>query len=286
VVLPRDRTHAPNSPIEFINPPGSSTLRIVLPHRVALRLTVVDDTGGPVTDTRVQLLRSPAGRPVTIWSTVVDPGPRAGWPAGWPEGSPEGSPEGWPEKDQLADQPVEQLDTARTDAAGRATLYVHHNGDHLAIRVLGPGHAPTVFAPSVIAAAQTPMLIRVARGATLRGTVAPLDDLNRQVDPASPRPRSIQRPWVDLRALDRGVAARTIKAPIGADGAFVVQDLPPGRWEVSCRIGPSDGSRQALDPGTATIWLGAGEDRHLALQPTRRAPTSPTLPERGRTRRP
>lgn len=248
VVLPHGRAFAPNDPVEFTKPPGPAELRIAVPRRHALPVLVVDAARRPVENTRLQLVRSLDGRPVPLQPDCIDHGRLA--QAG------------------TQDSRVLLLDSAETDAQGRATLRWHLHDRALAIRALGPGHVPMALTPVFLRPDPRLVKIVVARGATLRGRVTPLDVLSSLTRPPGKWRTWTGQPDIELsyRGTPRSGRPPDITAPIDKDGEFLLQGLAQGTWDVTLRIRRLGGRHGGIQRQEyPSITLRPGEQRHLAL---------------------
>jgi hypothetical protein len=166
-----------------------------------------------------------------------------------------------------------------TDARGVIVL-TGPPGERLAVRVLGPGHQPAVVNDVVLASPGTVIRVAVDRGATLTGTVRPLESITGL------------RPSADLLARwrDRDASAGTVTHilpglwlerggsspaffPIDGqisfeeDGSFSLGGIPPGTWRLML-LSPASldetsyvGKRELLQ----TVELVEGETRTLDL---------------------
>jgi hypothetical protein len=231
--------------VEFFNPPGSAGLRLELPRRTPIEVAVVDGTGRPVEGSLLQLVEWPLGQALTAESEVADPGSRAALLGNTPRG---------PAVARL-------LDSARSDAEGRTTLYSGRAAGPLAVRALGPGHVPAVCAQVATHSRGTPLTLVVDRGATLRGTVAWIGEVDAVARTLATAPH------LEFTQGQDGSASplRRCSARVAADGSFRVDALAPGRWEIQARFQGQDGQevrRRILPP----VDLDPGETRGLALE--------------------
>lgn len=239
VVQPRDTAFAPTHSQEFLKPPGAATLCIELERCVAIPVVIVDTTRAPVASTQVQLVRCVAGRPIAPHPRRLA-GPGLGDPC--------------------------LLDTAQTDAAGRATLHGRADDSGLAIGVLGPSHVPIVHPVGRRRSHETVEIV-VSRGATVRGKVTPVDVLDHWT-----RPRDRRRAWSGQLSIElacRGAVPEDRcrhTALVERDGSFVIQGLSAGSWNVLLRVwrlGDRDGEGTRLV--SPAIHLRPGQERRLVI---------------------
>lgn len=219
VVMPQGKAFAPNEPYEFDKVAGDVEVRIELRRRVELPVQVVDKSGKPVGETRLQLVRSTDGKPVMLTSYAVDHSQYAQFTHS--------------NSDALL------LDSVVTDARGDAILRWSPSTDSLAIRVLRPGHVPMVHAPVVLWSRNRMVKIVVSSGATLSGRVGPRSVLERLLTQDPKRRFAPQPPMIILTYQGQDGpqgSHRTKSARVDENGQFRIVGLHPGRWDVVFRV--------------------------------------------------
>jgi len=219
IVNPQGKSFAPNEPYEFVKATGDSEIEISLAKRVELPVQVVDGDGNVIAGTRLQLVRSMNGKPVTLSSYAVDH-------VQYPQFSNSSSY-------------VLLLDRTVTSRDGSAVLRWSASADSLAIRVLGPGHVPKIHAPVMIDSTILPIKIVVSNGTTLSGSVAPLSVLEQLMTKDDSRKFAPQSPTIILTYRNAGGpqgAHRTKTARVDGKGQFRILGLHPGKWDVTFRV--------------------------------------------------
>lgn len=259
-VLPSDASCGCTAPVEWDLVDGAE-LRIALTEPTPLRVTVQRSDGTPVAGSRVQLLRSEHGtelrldcRTMTVEETHGgrQPGPRDGV----------------------------VVDAAVTKADGTAVLR-GVRGETVAVRLLGPGHAPVMRPGIVLTPPGGELLLQVTRGAALRGRLFPLSVLERLRPSEQELRAAAGRGDLDVWRRSRAPALWLIEMdgehrrmplgdifgePIAANGEFRFDDVPPGNWRLSLgywlQVGNRGGTSRQLElarlPGLAdgdTRWL-------------------------------
>jgi protocatechuate 3,4-dioxygenase beta subunit len=135
---------------------------------------------------------------------------------------------------------VLRIDEAVTDARGEAVLAGPAHAP-VAIELPGPGHVPMVLDDVRLDLAE-PLVITLDTGARLRGRITPPEALAELARLAGMAPdqgeqrngepvATIRLSRGEGRTLDEFPAAQK-PAPVGADGAFELDGIPPGLWRV------------------------------------------------------
>jgi len=145
-----------------------------------------------------------------------------------------------------------------TDGDGRVVMA--GPGDReLGVCVPGPGHLPVRLAPVALGVAEE-LVVTVSRGAQLVGKVVPPEavaELKRLVEsepgkgfPEGRAPRLTLRRDQERFPKDHVLADKKPDLRIGDDGAFQVDGLPPGTWQIEIQYwvlkGGSGGSQTVL----------------------------------------
>ena len=147
------------------------------------------------------------------------------------------------------------VDSGSTGADGTLELSGPPH-ERLLLRALGPGHAPSVR--EIDFATGEPIIdMVVASGATLAGRIVPLEllpQLDGRDDAADAPEERGRRTGVLLhKAGQEGRIGRQLEYPLGGfaaaaigdDGAFRIECVPPGPWEVHLRYTESTGGRSS-----------------------------------------
>lgn len=174
----------------------------VLPRNAARVVRVVDPAGVPIEGSLVQLV-APRDGAVSATREVFGP--------------------------ESARGPAE-LDRARTDARGEATLR-GPVGTELVVRARGPGHLPEV-AGRIDLTEPEPFVVATRRGAHLRGRVrgdAELEALLRDGE---------WHLWLFTTA-GREPWSENGSVLVAADGSFAIAGAPPGAWQPQLVTGAS-----------------------------------------------
>jgi len=266
MVEPLDRAHAPSlwqriSVGDARTPPVSVKLFPL----VRRTLLVTGHDGPPVAGTEVELVRPVCEQPVTLRSPVGRPSLL---------------------RYEAADRLSLLLQRGSTDDSGRFELS-GPCGEQLALRLIGPGHVPRVVNDVLLDPSLGPLRVRVDRGATLTGTIRPLEAL-RQLGPGPPRWKhdpsqgdgvpteaefAPKRPAVYLVPADArrasGSDRRAERTAVPEDGRFTLTGVSPGSWKVYLNYSETPGpgmGRRFQSKLLATVEnLQQGETRHLDL---------------------
>jgi RNA polymerase sigma-70 factor (ECF subfamily) len=200
--------------------PGPALVTVALPRLVERRMRVQFADGTPVAGTRVQLADA-RGAEVAA-TTLVLPLARFGW----------------------SDGRAVLLHEAVTDGRGEALLR-GPAGRALALFARGPGHVPLAL-QEVVLSDDAPLVVTVGRGGRVLGNVGPAEviaELRRLAGlPEHGRLDESQRhllPYIELRRTESSrqlhfpdSSARLDPARVADDGGYVLDGVPPGRWEV------------------------------------------------------
>ncbi|MEZ5963211.1 MAG: sigma-70 family RNA polymerase sigma factor [Planctomycetota bacterium] len=206
---------------------------VTTPHHVHLRaptagvrvVRVVDDRDGPIAGSRIQLVLQLGDAPPALSSHAVEPG-------------------AW---DLAAVSGALVVQEATTDAAGEANLRGAVAAG-LSLRVLGPGHRPTVVPEVRLDPSLPPLVVRVDVGATIAGRLGPAH-LLRQLAPSTEEDAMLRqlgaaRAGVMGASLHPRVLVRSVGDPqrtlpehaddgvVARDGSFHIDGVSPGSWEV------------------------------------------------------
>lgn len=229
-VLPSDASCGCTAPVDW-NLVDGAELRIALTEPVPLRVTVQLPDGTPVAGSQVQLLRSEHGtelrlgcRTMTVQETYSSrqPGPHDGV----------------------------VVDAAVTGADGSVVLR-GVGGEIVAVRALGPGHAPVIRHGIASRPGGAVLVLQVAQGAAIRGRLFPQRVLE-QLRPSDRDLRAAAGREGDLDAWRRPRApalwlieidgehrrlplGEILGAPIAADGGFRFDNVPAGDWRISLK---------------------------------------------------
>jgi hypothetical protein len=163
-------------------------------------------------------------------------------------------------------QRVLLLQELETDANGEATLRGPAK-PQLALRLLGPGHAPLIVTDVALDAPE-PLVVTVPTGAKLVGRLLP-DGIVAQLrqvagipasGPLSDAQRRLQ-PVVSLMSSDRPFRRHPPSggAPgyVQPDGRFELSGIPPGPWRVMLMVWDADGSGSGQPVGQLELRDGA-----------------------------
>lgn len=131
------------------------------------------------------------------------------------------------------------LAVATTDERGIAELPWQVWREPLVVRADGPGHVVAERELPGFEPGGEPIELRVARGATVHGTVRGIErwrelDVDCLGQPCG-APFDHLRPGVVLRSAADGSLVKDAEGkafPIAAEGTFTCGDVPPGRWQV------------------------------------------------------
>lgn len=228
------------------------------PRLGARLLRVVTGSGQPVAGSRVELVLGVMPPAVTLTSEVHLPRDLAGLGA-------------------------VLLQRSDTDAAGEVTLR-GPVGAPFVLRLLGPGHRPSVIADVRLDDGLEPLVAQVDIGATVFGKLTPA----RALAELGPSPRELQaaaslgdrggamlqsmRPQVLLRPMGGGAAVypeEPSEGAVAADGSFRIEGVPDGSWQVCVRFrlpGLCRGSGVARVAELATVRdLRCNDERRVEL---------------------
>jgi len=259
VVEPRDERLWHSDPLVVrVADPGVPPQRIEVPRAGRASLVVSDRAGAPVAGTKVELLRPPPG--VAATTTVGAFEARMAYLSG---------SKNW----------VLLLQAGATDAHGRLELR-GPAGVELAVRLLGPGHVPAVRNGIVLKAEGGVLALEVAASAALKGVLLPPGLAARLQPPpgrirfakaAAERIRSAMLPGLRLvrpTGQERWPAGGVPRVPFEADGAFLLEGVPPGDWDVEL-VCAAAGDGQFLNSVIAKLGtiraLAPGETRRIEL---------------------
>jgi len=195
-----------------VTPGGIGPQTVPLHAAVQRWLRVITEAGGrPIAGTHVELVREVRGQPITL-TNYYAPLRRLLIPNG-ALSTPE-------QRERLRIPELVQAGVTGPD--GRLRLRSAPAND-LSIRLLGPGHIPTVVGAVAVADGLDELVVRVQRGATVRGWLRP---------PEAARwlGRGDVQPTVRLLPKDRN---RTpLISEFANDGSYVVTGVAQGSWEV------------------------------------------------------
>jgi hypothetical protein len=212
LVFPLDEELVPIRPREIEVGAGGGEVRIELQRRRALTVRVLRGDRSPVRGTEVELLRNEGREELQLHSST---GPADVNFTGSKVGS--------------------ILDSGDTDAWGEVVLRGPRGGD-LAVKVVGPGHAPELVT-NVSLKNDEVLVIEVRTGATLAGSFQPVSLLESITANLTSRERERDRYHPRLFLSKDPGGARFPIGPretvaIQADGSFQIERIPPGSWEV------------------------------------------------------
>jgi len=145
-------------------------------------------------------------------------------------------------------------DRTRTDESGKGEVFVPPAGC-VAFRVAGNGHLPALVRDVAIPNSRR-IRLTVARGAHLRGTLVPASVVRPGVGLALAGADELRWPVESWRRL-----------PVGANGSFDFDHVPPGRWQVVLQVGD-----EVEMPALATVELREGQTKTVELDAERHVP--------------
>ncbi len=242
--------------VEFeLTDQGAPRQEVALSRPTTRTLLVEDKEGDAIANTRVELLAPRGKLPISL-ATFATPLDGSAFTSS-------------PDQAQV-------IQEGETDTEGRLTLSAH--GEHVcALRVLGPGHAPTVLNDIALSRVDDPWVVRVPSGAVITGSIKPVELLAQlrrgagvENDQDQKRARA-QSPGLRLHQADEQRAehppGHNTKFDIAADGSYRIDGIPPGDWVMSLvywrRHGNSHTFRQ--DQIGSVSSLGEGDRRELDL---------------------
>jgi hypothetical protein len=265
LVEPRGHQRLPSGLHRFtVTDQGAPTQTIALYRPVARPLLVVAGDGSAVAGTQVELLEPLASRRVGLETRTFG---RTDANQYWNDA-----------------RRAVLVCSGRTDAAG-TFLLTGRPRQPFALRLLGPGHQPTVVDAVVLDPELGTLRIEVAPGATLVGTLSPRG-LVRQFEVPPQRIEEFglgedreerYRPHIRLRRLGDEAewfpTDNLARAVVTGDGRFEMAGIPPGDWEVllhshALHRHGSGSFVQILttrEPLTQVRGLASGERRELDL---------------------
>jgi RNA polymerase sigma-70 factor (ECF subfamily) len=208
-------------------------VRLVAP--VEVEVSVVRTDGTPVAGSRVEVLRPWIACPVVTPQTN----------ASSPESFRAQPGENETVMNFIGGRSL-RLSSGTTDAHGKVVLPAPP-GEPLALRMLGPGHRPSVHNQWVVERGPEPVRVveTVTSGATIRGRILPIETL-RRLRPLPPLPANLS-PLV-ASSCASGLVLRNkatnqsmppqpgwlfAPAPVAEDGSFAIGGLDPGDWELT-----------------------------------------------------
>jgi hypothetical protein len=147
------------------------------------------------------------------------------------------------------------LDSAVTDADGRARLAAPADGEPVFVRATAPAHVAKVHGPLVVSATGQPVLIEVESSATLRVQMTPAS----YVEALQGLPPK-RLPEVSLGSRDGSLRLPRLtgSSRLANDGSFERSDIPAGTWELLV-----DGVN------VATVELRAGQRTEVTVDAAR-----------------
>ena len=170
------------------------------------------------------------------------------------------------------------LSSAKTGADGRARLLTPSRG-RLGLRVRGT-HVPRIVERLLPPDGDTPVVVVVERGATIAGSVSPANLLRELAPSPDEWARGVvggefgdpKRPWPTLVLRSKSRPPRLLPAriwlgqpgfPVGDDGMFRIDGVPPGDWQIELVHGVGGVMREHAVGHVAA--LAAGERREVAI---------------------
>jgi protocatechuate 3,4-dioxygenase beta subunit len=215
IVIPTDPGLAPNKPVEFVKASDQQEIEVRIPQRIALQVHVTNPSGQPVVGTKLELLQSEEGNPITASTRAVD----------------------HQKFSQLAYRSINKvmkLDEGQTDSNGLVSLRWSAAQRPLTVRVLGPGHIPLVLGGILLSADSATLELVVQTGGTLIGQLQPINVLKQLTANSGDSrwqglgPRIVLNPIGTTNINKRDFP----KTPVQPDGSFQFDDLITGTWEV------------------------------------------------------
>jgi len=264
LVFPTADRLVASEPIDFELGPGGTAIPVRIQKRIARTIRVVLRDGTPVAGSVVEVLR-PQGEGQLELHTIS------------------GTPEEAYTRIHASFLAV-VLDRGVTRANGEVILHGPPSSGTLAIKARGPGHVAALETAVSIQPDLPPLVIRVAKGATLKGSVGPAQVLARFAPPEAvldyaeklgTRKQaylSLFVPSIAFREI--GGQQRTIpgvhdpKLTLDDAGRFRIDGIPPGAYRAVFHFyvssGGSRGSFDQLDLAAVTE-VRDGEERELRL---------------------
>lgn len=247
-------------------------LVVDLASAVERKLHVFTASGRPAVGCTVELIEHKEGE-------IDAPGRRHGQPAVDRAMTEEGPPD----HSRMRHQTSVLASRGITDAGGTTVLSCRTCDYPVFVRVSGGNAQRTVIELKEWIADRAPILLTVADGCALRGTIAPaafvaaLDccdpqDLQHAQDYGEGHNpwfwsvthlREAHRPGIALRTRADGWVWDKCVAPLAEDGAFAVNGVPPGDYEVVLVVRKRDGKRvvdEVIEPALGKVALRVGEE--------------------------